>query len=37
MVLVPPEAGLAVRLLHQPGWRLIENTSSAALFALHPE
>jgi hypothetical protein len=32
MVLVPPEAGLAVRLLHQPGWRMVENTGSAVLF-----
>jgi hypothetical protein len=35
MVPVPPEAGLAVRLLHQPGWRLVENTGSAVLFALN--
>src|SRR5712691_3849014 len=33
MVLVTPEAGLAVRLLHQPGWRMVENTGSAVLFA----
>jgi hypothetical protein len=33
MVLVPPDAGLAVRLLHHPGWQLIERTGSAVLFA----
>ena len=36
MVLVPREAGLTVRLLHQPGWRMLESTGSAALFAKSP-
>jgi hypothetical protein len=35
MVLVPPEAGLAVRLQTQPGWRVVDNTDSAVLFALN--